>query len=401
MATQTDRAWVILYNTIGVQLAIFDSWETLEIKHTLNSYSTLVLTLNGDDPRTALFGLDFIITVQRRVGDYQYMEYIGLHRTDEHAFTNDQHKFYISHSVGLLHLLARRGIMYPKLRSFTLKQAPGETVMWELVNENAGPGASSLLRYNPNGVMPGLTLAPDTARGPVWTGETGNKNLLALLGEIAPLTSVDFDVALVSTLGVAIGGGVGRNTPLIFEFKTYYPQRGVDRSATMRFDPTLGNMQNVNYSLSRLSEVTLVIVLGPGTEDTRYILTQTAPTVNDSPWNLIETTTDGSSISAVAPSDTGIDNTGTYESMVRAGQTALLSNRPQQAFTFDVLQTETLRYGRDYRVGDIITASLATATTSGGISQKQKIVGASIKIEKSTTAIKLDFAALVVLVVVA
>lgn len=364
------RAWVILYDTNGQKVAVFDDWITLEIKHTLNSFSTAVLELDGNDPRLSYFLLDTILEVWRRAGDYVYLEYIGFHRTAERQLSTEQQYTFISNSVGLLHLVRRRVVAYVAVTAFTLKQAPAETVMKQIVNENLGPGAISPPRFVA-GVMPGFSIAADGALGPVYTAQLDTSNVLDVLNNISTaiidtttLNTVDFDVI--------------RTGPITFEFRTYWPQRGVDRTASLAFSPELGNMSGPVYRIDRTDEVNQMIVLGPGQGSSQWILPVAGTGQTDSPWNTLEATTNGS----------GSSTTDSYDSLLSAGQTALNESMPKETFTFDVVQEDIALYGRDYTVGDRVTARLAD------ISRVVKIVGATLTIREGEETIGLDFSEL-------
>lgn len=368
--TAPVRVWINMYNTQGQMVAMFDDWKTLDIVHTVNNYSVVILSIDGDDPRVPLFATDNIIEVWRQVGSYQYVESTSLNRVERRQLTTDQHAIYTSTSRGLLDLVRRRFVMYPiypAVTPATLKQGPMETMLKEIVNENVGPGAvAPRFLY---GVTPGFTIQADAALGPVITVQLSRDDILAAINKVVLITDIIGDIATMSKMDF----DVVRTGPVTFEFRTYFPQRGLDRSAYLAFAPELGNMVNPDYTRANDTEINSIIVLGPGTGNSQRMLPLVGTDTTDSPWNVVEGVVDaGGAI--------------LYNTMLAAGNTSLALSKPKETFTFDVLQTDRSIYGRDYNVGDIITARFGT------ISKQTKIIGANVSIAAGVETVKLTFA---------
>lgn len=373
MIVGAARAWVVLYSTVGAQVAIFDDWISLEVKKKIGDVYTLTFEIDGNDSRTALFTLDSIIEVWRIPDNnpkHAYIEYTGMHRITERQLTTDQKVLFISGSVGLLHLLKRRVIAYPTVTPFTLKQAPAETVMKQIVNENAGPGASIAVRYG-NGVTPGLSIQTDTASGPIYTAQLTNESVLTALQAIN--TAV-----FISNTHKTVDYDIVRIGPVKFEFRTYYPQLGVDRTAYLAFAPELGNMANVVYRYDASNAINTVFVLGPGQDSARWILPVLGASIGvASPWDILEGTVGASSNESTLGAS--------YESMTIDGNKALNNGIPQEPFTFDVVQENIALYGRDYFLGDLLTARIQS------VSRTVKFVGVTLTIKDGVETIRPEF----------
>lgn len=349
-----------LYDHTGTQVAIIDNLKNLEIEHTLNSFSSHVINIDGRHPRVSSFILDYFVEIQRKLyGGNWYTEYIGFHRTSQRQITEGRHRIFTSYGRGLLDLINRRCIMYPATSGYTLKGGPGETVIKQYVNENISSGANNPVRWNPLGSL-GIGIEPDLAQGLYWAGQRTARNLLEVIQEISSITSIDFDI-------------IWTPRTANFMFKTYYPQRGTDRRHYMAFDPLLGNMINPSYTYSRTEEATVVIVLGSGTGLNRKHLMRQGATLYDSPWNSIEITKDARNEDSVA-------------SYITEGDEALAEASPKESFTFEVLQTADSLYGRDYFIGDIVTVRF------DDIIRVKKIIGANIQMSEGKETIKLEFA---------
>lgn len=364
VASRQARYVIRLYSpSTGSLIAIIDDFRFLNIERYVNSYEIVTLGLDGDDPRVALFTLDAIIEVWRRVdrpGADWYRECVSLHRTPQRELTEGQLHIFTSYSRGLLDLIRRRIIAYYANTAQTLKSGPGETVIKEFVNENAGPGAGGATTRLSIGTTLGLTIEANAGLGTVWSGARSWQSLLEVIQEVGSLTSVDFSIERVDASD--------RN----FLFKTYFPQLGTDRRTTLVFSPTIGNMVAPSYTLSRTEEITTVIVLGQGQDNARAIVVRTSTDVADSPWNVIETSIDARNQSTIAGLQT-------------AGDLQLLKSQAQESFTFNVLQISAIQYGIDYFLGDIVTAGFEN------VSSVRKITSVKIGVSEGRETIAAEF----------
>lgn len=355
--TQQARIQIFLYNTSGGLVAIFDDWNTLDLQRRVNTFDTMTFTLDGADPRIELFEVDSILEVRRRVsGSEWYLEATLFHITGEQQITEGSRTLFTSYSRGLIELIRRRKLLYYANTAYTLKGGPGETIIKAYVNENAGPAALMPPRLA-DGRTLGLTIQPDAHRGLEWAGQRSWQGLLDTIQEISELTDVDFDIV--------------RTDAQAFEFRCFYPQLGTDRTATLTFSPTLGNMLNPTYTLSRTEEITRIIVLGPGSETDRHVVVREAGTITDSPWRVIEETYD-------ARKETDI------LALQAAGDAQLTKLQAQESFTFEVLQTTSAQYGRDYFLGDRVSAGF------GNLSTTKKITAVSINMQAGRESISVE-----------
>lgn len=166
---------------------------------------------------------------------------------------------------------------------------------------------------------------------------------------------------------------VVRTGPLTWEFRCYYPQLGTDRRTTVIFSPLHGNMLTPTYTVSRTEEATVCVVLGQEEGTARRTVTRRSTAETDSPWNMIEMTRDAR-------------NEATYVGMTQDGDESLTEAAANPEFKFSVLQTEGLRYGVDYFLGDIVTAKLYNITDI------KKIAEVSINVSEGKEGIDISFA---------
>lgn len=370
------RYQIILRDQAGAQVALFTTWRSLLYNLKLNDVGSYQLEINGDLAVINSFVLDGQIEIRRRDQDASpeidwYTDFAGFHRTESRRHDEIGASIYTSAGVDYKHLLARRAILFRDTTTGAAKTGPGETVMKEYVNENAGPGAVAPPRVFA-GVLPGFTIQPDGAAGAVWEGNKPYRPLLATLREIADATQVDFDV--VST-GLAT-----------FEFQAQAEPLGLDRT-TVGLNPVTGlngagnaplvfsldydNMGRPNYSLHRIQEVTAAIVLGQGAEGNRVLVERQSGDVADSPWNRIE----------------AVKNANQDEDVVALnarGDAFLQELQARESFSFDALQVPSTLYGRDYFMGDRVTARYQT------IERNFQIVGVTVRVQEGVEEIAIE-----------
>lgn len=363
---QQARYQVRLQDTGGNTRAIFDDFRSLDYELRVNDFGTITFIIDGNDTRQSLFLTDSILQVWRQPdGHPWYKEAEFFHRTPNPQETETGLRTYTSYGRDFMDLLARREILYTGTTLFTNKAGAGESVMKDYVRENAAEEAISPPRKAP-GATQGLTIEADRELGGPWRGQRSMRNLLEVLQEIALATGVDFRVVRTNT----------DDNPE-FLFITGTPSLGADLTDTVIFDTHFGNMIGPNYTKSRTEEANVVAVLGPGTDVSRIVITQESLAVDDSPWNRIETSTDGSS----QP---------TIEMLFTLGEQELARRAAQESLTFQVLQTENTQYGVNYRLGDRVTAQFA------GILAIKKLTRVHITVDAGKEVIETEFADVVV-----
>ena len=345
------RYQIIVRNQAGAQVAILTTWRTLEYVLRLNDVGSYTLELDGDLAVVDEFVVDGQVEIRRRdqdAGVDWYTDFRGFHRTEQERNEQDGRSVYVSQGVDFKHLLARRVILYSDTTAGAGKTGPGETVMKSYVEENAGAGAFENGRIF-DGIFPDFTVQADGGAGLAWAGNKPFRSLLETLREIADVTDVDFDL-------VATG-------PAAFEFQAKAEPLGIDRTtvginpatglngagnAPVIFSLDFGNMEIPALTTHRINEVTVALVLGEGAAINREIVrrppgaTPSGP-VTDSPWNYIE----GIKLANQVPTIAGLN---------AAGDAMLQELKARVTFTFRVLQIPSTLYGRDYFVGDRVTA---------------------------------------------
>ncbi|WP_329390275.1 siphovirus ReqiPepy6 Gp37-like family protein [Streptomyces sp. NBC_01716] len=208
---------------------------------------------------------------------------------------------------------------------YKVTDTTASTAMRTLVNLNAGPGA---LTARKNAL---LTLAADTFVGAPVTREVNQfDGLLVALQDIARAAGVGFRVVQV---GAAL------------QFQVFEP---VDRSGTARFSFGLGNLTDANYSTTPPTCTRAIVVAGGQSSPRECRMYDRADPLF--PGLFIEqfidqTGTDTASVDLEAQMD-------------QAAEEALTSGAGQGSLSISPIDLPQLRYGRDYSVGDTVSAQV-------------------------------------------
>lgn len=208
--------------------------------------------------------------------------------------------------------------------AYTVSAANSEVTMRDLVNRNAGAGALAARQ------VPNLTLGA-----------------LATVGSNVTYTA-DLDQTLTDALrdiAKAGGGlgfrvrqtGIGTTAGLVFE--VYDP---ADRSAGVRFSRSIGNLRALQTDPESPTATTAIVSDGAG------LYVERTDSGGTTLWGRIETFVSAS----------GTETAGTTE-LDQAGDLALLDGAETVGVRAEGVDTEHLRYGTDYQLGDYVGVAIA------------------------------------------
>jgi hypothetical protein len=198
-----------------------------------------------------------------------------------------------------------------------------EVIIRTLVNENCGPGALAARRI------------PNFALGTLAGAGTTTSVITRLEGLLATCRRVAID-----------GGGLGfrtRQTPTQILFEVYTP---VDRTATARFSEGLGNLRAVTYKRSAPT-VTHALVTGSDQAFPRTYL-EVADAAAAATWWRVEQLVDASA------------NDNLNGELTQEGKQVLAEGAAPVELSTVTVDTDDLKAGRDFGLGDKVTVALPT-----------------------------------------
>lgn len=242
--------------------------------------------------------------------------------------------------VDLNDLLRRRIVAYAAGTSQAQRTNQADDMAKDVVRDNlAGNASAARDLTGKTGIT--FSVQADATAGPSITKAFSWQNVLAVLQDIADASR---------TAGTELYFDVVPVTATQWEFRTFTGQRGADRTWPDGTNPLLfgedfGNLAEPVLTLDRLSEINYAYAGGQGEGPSRVIEERSdTDRINASQWNRREGFADAR-------------NSGTTAGVQAAGDELLAGGRPKQHFQGKLLDTEGVRYGRDWNFGDRVTIS--------------------------------------------
>ncbi len=329
--------YIQLRDPSGVKIAVITDYLDLSYAKKVNEPGLATIKLDANSPVVALFTTNAQIEIWRRNPDTNinwYCDFYGLFRSEERATPFDRDVF-TAMCPGQMTILSWAHVMYydgyDTQSIFT--QLPAETVMKDLVKWNVTSSATTangrFINWPTSGLYGGITNEVDAGRGNVIDWKCPRKNLLTELQDVAKIANGDFDFVKTGNL--------------TWQFKFYPGQLGVDRTASVVFSIQYGNMANPIYIFDKINSSTLAVVGGRG--ESYFMNYQIVyGDLYNATNNYIET--------FVSANDYD-----TPEYLQAKGKERLYLAKERRHLSFQVLQTPSTQYGRDYFMGDLITAN--------------------------------------------
>lgn len=228
-------------------------------------------------------------------------------------------------------LLEWRRVLWPAdtANRSTFATVEAETVAKTLVQYNATTSATTGAGRATSGAYTAfpITIEADEGRGNEISVSFAWLNLLPALQRVSTLGGGDFRL-------------VKDSESVSWEFQWRQPYLGTDRSDDVVFSLDRDNMENPVLTLTNPWEPTVAVVAGQGQGDQRTLVVRTGPNyVSDFHREVFVDARDLSTIDALQD----------------RGDERLDELKSRDTLDFVPLQTDALRYGRDYFLGDLVT----------------------------------------------
>ena len=350
MATElTGTAYHIIIKTpAGIVQAFQTDFLSIDISSKVNGVGLARIKMDYGAISVPYYILDAQVDIYRvnlRLNIPDYIEFTGLFRKKVVSTDTDGRTFFEAHVLGIRHILTRRIVAYPGnfpgASLFTNMR--GETIMKTIVYQNLIAHTGFRANFT-NSDIAGVSNETDGGRGPLLDWKCPWKNGLTELVALSKLCNSDFD--LLKT---------GANS---YQFVYKNGPMGTDRSASIFFSLHLGNMAKPKYTFDATNEATVAIVGGRNIGQKRKYAVYKGGTY-DAVTNNIEMWVDARESDTTA-----------Y--LYSKASVALFRAMARNQVEFEVIQTFGSAYGRDYFLGDFVTAYYASLTF------KQKVIGVTL-----------------------
>lgn len=381
----TPTTYIRLLDHDGTELARIESFLSLSYSKEKWSIGGAEFKLWFYDPNVALFELDRFIEIWRsdKSKDIDwYIEWEGMYRKPSVSADASGELYFVATCVQLRDLVKRATIDYLSGDTETIKDDPGETAVKEFIAENMTSIAVQPARLS-NNVVPGFGVKTDQARGTNWKGQRSKKDLKKVIENICVATGLAYKVFFDSSFSTSSAYGIA--------LEIYENILGKDltniglNSATGKngsgnapqiFSLENGNMADANYSEDYINAKSTILVSGQGVgTDRAHLIIEDTVLKGLSPYNRCELQADAR-------------NSESADEMTSFGVSKAHDHRLKKSLTFNVIQTESCLYKRDYNFGDAVTAKFA------GIISHKEIVSIQITVssegEPETIAVGME-----------
>jgi hypothetical protein len=352
MISDKSRHRLGLFTDIGLQLAELRQIETFTYYRVANSVGGFKMILKPDFDET-LIDVDHIIQFWRQAhGGEERLMVAGFCRKwgwFEDRRGND--RFFVE-GVDQNDLIDRRIVAYFAEESESVKTDLADDMIKAIIRENMGSLAPVDEAGRPRAYDANyFTTMADTSEGPSVTRSFAWRYVLPVIQEIAQ-SSRDLGSPLYFDV-------VPSAVPAVYEFQTFIPYLGVDRSSSSSspviFSREFSNLGRPRWEEDWFEERNYVWGGGQGEEDDRMMDPEDDVwRMHKSLWNRRECFQDAREEST----QLGVANKA-YERMQK--------ERPVVRFIGDLLDSNLTRFGKDWNYGDNITARYHGREFSGVI----------------------------------
>lgn len=323
---------VQVYSSAGVLQSLITDFESIGISRQCSSVDACKFSIpsSSQSAQYISVGARLIVTrMDEEMGVSESVEFSGIIRAVVQIVSSIR-SLQIT-AVGMMAILKDRIIAWPSevVNRTKFTAQPAETIIKTLFDYNIGSLATTAQGRILNGVITGFSTGASSGAGSSLTLACSMKNLFQTLQETAYTGGGDIDIAYTASS--------------TWIFSWYTGQRGTDRSATVILSVPTGTISELIITTDRISDFTSVVIGGAGVNKARIYATR--PATLPTGLNSREIYSDAKS--------TGNNS---LASMRQQGSVMLTTTgRRRVTYKAKIIQGGSLRYGRDYFLGDLVT----------------------------------------------
>lgn len=337
---------IVLRTHDGILLTEIENVIEWDFARTTNDLGWFTVRLTDIDPR--LLSTDNILEFYRTPsGSPPILLGVGFLRYWEWVELEDGSASIRLGGPDQMDLAARRVVAYNDPEANWHKDGPADDLIKAVIRENMGTLATDPW-YNRGRSYPAdhFIVAPDESKGRDIEKQFQYRNTLEVIREMADASgwpSEDDDFIGLPVFFDCIYVGPAR-----FEFRTWSPLRGVDRTigtqvAPLIFSKEAGNLSSPVLRFDYAEEQNIIYGLGTGDGTSRMVDPENdVPRENLSIWNLHE---------GIVPAT---EETTILGVAIRAFN-RMQERRPRVYFQGNLLDTPQTRFGVDWGYGDVVS----------------------------------------------
>ena len=328
---------VITYDSVGTRTSYISDVLDIVISRAVNGVDMCRITVSGTSASVPYLEYGAILEVYREdrdAGIAYYREFAGLMRLIDTAIT-DVTTITVQ-AVGFNALLADRIVAWKSGVSnrSQFSAVAAETVLKTLFDYNLGSSATTANGRLLGGVLTGATTAATGSNGNTISLSVSGQNLLTAMQRVQEVAGGDFDLVFTA--------------PATYTYTWYTGQRGTDRTTSVIFSVANGTIGSLRIVTDRIADYTAAVVAGQGEGATRSFVTR--PASLPTGLNLREAWVDAR-------------NQSTTAEYTESGDIVLAEvERQRSRVEARILQSEALRYGREYFLGDLVSVYTGSTT---------------------------------------
>lgn len=333
-----------LQNADGETIALITKFVALSYTLTTNNISILELIIDGFDLPITNFDRNYRIRITRNgnlEGDAPWFIKFksvsntrGAYRIAIIAF----HSNWLLKTRSILYYTGSTGARVSNIKA--------DDLIKRIVRQNLGSLSQTATAHvsgvddNYRDIVPTnlssiFTVATDTGQASVTSMSYPRRKMLDVLNQIAQDSY---------QAGTPLFFGIEENSSGLLEFRTRTEQWRDDKTTDLVISPEFSNLDQVMRTWDWTEEGSVAVALGQGNLNARAVSTTRDTTITDANilnWNEV-------SLNSSQSSNTTELN--------RAAASLLYNNRVKESFSGVLQDTESFKYGRDWKWGDRLTA---------------------------------------------